>query len=81
MPVCAGPMQQNAVLWRVAYERGASLQADGFKAGPWHPDRAFIERCAEGLRGLGQPAFVQSSQEFGANGIGGLERAQHRQRA
>ena len=53
---------EKTVLWRVTYTRKATLQSDGFTAGPWHPDRSFVERCAASLAHL-MDVGVQSNQQ------------------
>ena len=39
-------------LWRVVYTKAANLHSSGDAAGPWHPDKDHVERCAALLRGL-----------------------------
>lgn len=52
----------NSLLWRVIYTQRASLQSNGFSAGPWHPDRAYVQKCAASLSRL-IPVGVQSNQQ------------------
>lgn len=52
----------KGLLWRVIYTPRARLNSDGFCAGPWHPDKAHVERCATSLRRL-MKVGVQSNQQ------------------
>lgn len=53
---------ENSLLWRVVYTRNAHLASDSFSAGPWHPDKKHVERCAAQLRHI-QPTGIQSNAE------------------
>lgn len=53
----------NVLLWRVVYSRKANLSSDGFCAGPWHPDKDHVNRCASVLRSIAQSVGVQSNQQ------------------
>jgi hypothetical protein len=53
-------LDEKTLLWRVIYTPRVTLTCDGFSAGPWHPDRTYIERCAASLRAL-RPVGVQSN--------------------
>lgn len=50
-------------LWRVVYTKNANLQSSGDAAGPWHPDRRHIERCAQTMRAMAQEVGIQSNAE------------------
>ena len=50
-------------LWRVVYTKNANLQSSGSAAGPWHPDRRHIERCAQTMRAMAQEVGIQSNAE------------------
>ena len=54
------------MLWRIVYGR-CSKEPTGFSAGPWHPDKAHVERWAAWLRTFGQFAQVQSSGQAGSS--------------
>lgn len=54
-------------LWRVVYTKTANLNSTGDAAGPWHPDRAHIERCAQRLRGLALSVGIQSNAQAAKN--------------
>ena len=47
-------------MWRIVYGRGRK-EHSAFSAGPWHPDKAHIERWAAWLQAMGQDVQVQSS--------------------
>lgn len=53
---------ENSLLWRVVYTPHATLRSDSFCAGPWHPDKAHIERCV-GILGGTHPVGIQSNSE------------------
>jgi hypothetical protein len=54
--------EEKTLLWRVIYAPRVMLACDGFSAGPWHPDKQYVERCAASLKGLG-PVGVQSNAQ------------------
>ncbi len=54
-------------LWRVVYTKNANLQSSGDAAGPWHPDRRHIERCAQAMRAMAQEVGIQSNAEAARN--------------
>jgi hypothetical protein len=54
-------------LWRVVYTKSANLHSSGGAAGPWHPDRAHIERCAQLLRAMAQEVGIQSNAQAAKN--------------
>lgn len=55
-------LEEKTLLWRVFYTPRVTLTFDGFSAGPWHPDKAYIERYAASLRSL-RPVGVQSNAQ------------------
>lgn len=68
-------MDLKQLLWRVVYTKGANLNSGGFSAGPWHPDKAHIERCAELLRAQCQQVGIQSNQQASRNASSWIKQA------
>ncbi len=60
-------MDLKQVLWRVVYTKTANLHSSGFSAGPWHPDKAHIERCCDALRARQLEVGIQSNQQAKQN--------------
>ncbi|MFN5046522.1 hypothetical protein [Roseateles sp.] len=56
-------MHQDVVLWRVVYTHRANLTSGPFAAGPWHPDKGYIEHCAAQLRNYALQVGVQNNQQ------------------
>jgi hypothetical protein len=55
-------------LWRVVYTKNANLQSSGNAAGPWHPDKRHIEKCAQSMRALlSQEVGIQSNAQAAKN--------------
>lgn len=55
------------VLWRVVYSKSANLNSNSFCAGPWHPDKSHVERCASRLRAGRHSVGIQSNQQASRN--------------
>ena len=60
-------MDLKQLLWRVVYTKNANLHSSSFCAGPWHPDKAHVERCAEVLRARQLDVGIQSNQQAQKN--------------
>ncbi|WAC70950.1 hypothetical protein OU995_15165 [Roseateles sp. SL47] len=60
-------MDFKQLLWRVVYTKNANLHSGAFCAGPWHPDKAHVERCAEVLRARQLDVGIQSNQQAQKN--------------
>ena len=54
-------------LWRVVYTKAANLHSSGDAAGPWHPDKDHVERCAALLRHMEQTVGIQSNAQAAKN--------------
>lgn len=53
------------VLWRLVFSTLPRPQHH--MLGPWHPDKARMEKLAEWFRSMGHDVVVQSNQEAGRN--------------
>lgn len=60
-------MDLKQLLWRVVYTKSANLNSGGYAAGPWHPDKDYVERCAQQLRASNQRVGIQSNQQAQRN--------------